>query len=194
VRSRSDIRNYDPTTDQFLSIDPDVATTDQPYVFTNDNPLNATDPLGLSGGPVVFGRPCKKNCGPSPLEIVNTIISATSRAYTTANNFANHVVIGFGGCIGVCANVALQGTTLTLSFGGFGLVEKGPYAGYSNLLPSQRQQTQVFISGGAGVGGSAETGVKPNGSIDHSDWEADGGQVSGIGGGLLWSKSIILWP
>jgi hypothetical protein len=41
-------RYYDPTTDEFLSIDPDVAATDQPYVFTNDNPLNAEDPLGLS--------------------------------------------------------------------------------------------------------------------------------------------------
>jgi RHS repeat-associated protein len=41
-------RYYDPTTDQFLSIDPDVATTDQPYVFTNDDPLNAEDPEGLS--------------------------------------------------------------------------------------------------------------------------------------------------
>jgi RHS repeat-associated protein len=42
-------RYYDPTTDQFLSIDPDVAQTDQPYVFTNDDPLNAEDPLGLQG-------------------------------------------------------------------------------------------------------------------------------------------------
>jgi hypothetical protein len=40
-------RYYDPTTDQFLSIDPEVASTDQPYVFTNDDPLNAEDPLGL---------------------------------------------------------------------------------------------------------------------------------------------------
>ncbi len=40
-------RYYDPTTDEFLSIDPDVAATDQPYVFTDDDPLNAEDPLGL---------------------------------------------------------------------------------------------------------------------------------------------------
>jgi RHS repeat-associated protein len=40
-------RYYDPSTDQFLSIDPDVTTTDQPYVFTNDDPLNTTDPLGM---------------------------------------------------------------------------------------------------------------------------------------------------
>ncbi len=40
-------RYYDPTTDQFISIDPMVAKTDQPYAFVNDSPLNATDPLGL---------------------------------------------------------------------------------------------------------------------------------------------------
>jgi hypothetical protein len=44
---------YDPSTDQFLSVDPDVAETDQPYAFTGDDPLNATDPSGLmvNGGP-----------------------------------------------------------------------------------------------------------------------------------------------
>jgi hypothetical protein len=31
-----------------LSIDPQVSETDQPYVFTNDDPLNAEDPLGLA--------------------------------------------------------------------------------------------------------------------------------------------------
>jgi hypothetical protein len=30
-------------------VDPLVARTDQPYAFTNDDPLNATDPLGLKG-------------------------------------------------------------------------------------------------------------------------------------------------
>jgi RHS repeat-associated protein len=40
-------RYYDPSTDQFLSIDPLLRVTDQPYLFTGDNPLNRTDPLGL---------------------------------------------------------------------------------------------------------------------------------------------------
>jgi hypothetical protein len=40
-------RYYDPTTGQFVSVDPMVQETDQPYVFVNDNPLNGTDPLGL---------------------------------------------------------------------------------------------------------------------------------------------------
>lgn len=53
-------RYYDPTTDQFLSVDPDVAATDQPYAFTGDDPLNATDPDGLmvNQGP---GRPIAGN-------------------------------------------------------------------------------------------------------------------------------------
>ncbi len=46
-------RYYDPTTDEFLSIDPEVAATDQPYAFVNDDPLNAEDPFGL--GPVAAG-------------------------------------------------------------------------------------------------------------------------------------------
>ena len=35
-------------TGQFLSIDPEVSTTNQPYVYTGDNPVNASDPTGLN--------------------------------------------------------------------------------------------------------------------------------------------------
>ena len=41
-------RYYDPATDQFLSVDPAIAKTGQPYAFAGNNPLNATDPLGLA--------------------------------------------------------------------------------------------------------------------------------------------------
>jgi hypothetical protein len=49
ARERRVDRYYDPSTDQFISVDPDVAETGQPYAFTGDDPLNETDPLGLSG-------------------------------------------------------------------------------------------------------------------------------------------------
>jgi RHS repeat-associated protein len=45
-------RYYDPSTAQFLSIDPDVAETGQPYAYTADDPLNKTDPTGLNPGDV----------------------------------------------------------------------------------------------------------------------------------------------
>ncbi len=46
-------RYYDPTTGQFLSRDPDLATTHQPYEYAGDDPANLTDPTGDScaGGP-----------------------------------------------------------------------------------------------------------------------------------------------
>ncbi len=40
-------RYYDPTTAQFVSVDPDLAQTDQAYVYVTDDPVNGIDPTGL---------------------------------------------------------------------------------------------------------------------------------------------------
>ncbi len=40
-------RTYDPTTAQFLSVDPAVAITREPYAYVGDNPLDRADPTGL---------------------------------------------------------------------------------------------------------------------------------------------------
>ena len=53
-------RYYDPATDQFLSVDPLLAQTGQPYAFTGDDPLNKTDPLGLTASPT-FLKFCATN-------------------------------------------------------------------------------------------------------------------------------------
>ncbi|GAA2010159.1 RHS repeat-associated core domain-containing protein [Nakamurella flavida] len=42
-------RYYDPTTAQFLTIDPLVGSTGTPYAYVNGNPLNDADPTGLCG-------------------------------------------------------------------------------------------------------------------------------------------------
>jgi hypothetical protein len=42
-------RYYDPSTNQFLSVDPKVQETNEAYVFAAGNPFNLTDPLGLKG-------------------------------------------------------------------------------------------------------------------------------------------------
>ena len=39
-------RWYDPTTDGFTSVDPDLASTDQPYSYAGDDPVNGSDPSG----------------------------------------------------------------------------------------------------------------------------------------------------
>jgi hypothetical protein len=67
-------RYYDPSTDQFLSVDPDVGATGQPYSYTGDDPVNGSDPLGNMAtnqygqgcGPVISDcneTPAKENAG-----------------------------------------------------------------------------------------------------------------------------------
>ena len=38
---------YDPGTGEFMSVDPDLAETDQPYAYAGDDPVNEGDPSGL---------------------------------------------------------------------------------------------------------------------------------------------------
>ena len=40
-------RYYDPTTGQFLTVDPDVAKTLSPYGYVEGDPLNGADATGL---------------------------------------------------------------------------------------------------------------------------------------------------
>ncbi len=40
-------RNYDPVTGQFLSVDPAVSITQEPYSYAGDNPVNEQDRTGL---------------------------------------------------------------------------------------------------------------------------------------------------
>jgi RHS repeat-associated protein len=42
-------RYYDPATAQFITQDPIVAVTGEPYQYANDDPLNGSDPSGLCG-------------------------------------------------------------------------------------------------------------------------------------------------
>jgi RHS repeat-associated protein len=49
-------RTYDPTTGQFLSIDPMVETTRAPYTYASDNPFTDADPTGLVASPCEIAR------------------------------------------------------------------------------------------------------------------------------------------
>ena len=49
-------RYYDPSTAQFLSIDPLVATTGQPYQYAGDDPVNESDASGLITLPACGGN------------------------------------------------------------------------------------------------------------------------------------------
>jgi hypothetical protein len=187
-------RYYDPSTGSFISVDPDLQQTDEPYVFVNDNPLNSADPLGLKGS---IGSMCNgsKTCETTDRKIIQKVASTSvlkilSRAVDAVSNFSQHVTIGYGGCLAVCANVSYQGGAFTFSAGGFGAEDNGPYGGYSDLPISERATKEDFVSVGFGIQGSASVGLNPNGSVNKNDWEVDGGVGGGVGGGRMWGFSI----
>ena len=58
-------RVYDPVTGQFLTRDPLLELTRQPYAYTFDNPINGVDPAGLRAEEAEL--PCVwPLCGPPP--------------------------------------------------------------------------------------------------------------------------------
>jgi Putative amidase domain len=48
-------RWYDPGTGQFMSVDPDLAETDQPYAYAGDDPVNEADLSGMLGSSALQG-------------------------------------------------------------------------------------------------------------------------------------------
>lgn len=57
-------RYYEPATAQFLTVDPIVGLTQQPYSYASDNPVNVLDPLGTSDWAWKV---------PSPTDVANAI-------------------------------------------------------------------------------------------------------------------------
>jgi RHS repeat-associated protein/uncharacterized repeat protein (TIGR02059 family) len=69
-------RYYDPTTGQFLSVDPAVDRTEQPYSYGGDDPIDNIDPLGLDI--CVFGA-----CLPTPsLQNVSDYVAGFGDEFT----------------------------------------------------------------------------------------------------------------
>jgi RHS repeat-associated protein len=56
-------RDYDPTTSQFVQVDPAIDHTHQPYTYAANNPLTSIDPTGLCVGMdgTPQDRPCTQN-------------------------------------------------------------------------------------------------------------------------------------
>ncbi len=98
-------RVYDPATAQFLTIDPALPTTNEPYAYTEDNPLDHADPTGrgwfswlwpestqewkatanwvLVGGATVLGVAVLITGAPILGATVGTIVAATGIVYGT---------------------------------------------------------------------------------------------------------------
>jgi RHS repeat-associated protein len=148
-------RYYDPATDQFLSIDPDVATTNQPYVFTNDDPLNGTDPTGLF---------CLWGC------ITHGVATGFDHArhFVATHKVVDGVVLGvlsvatgggalvFAGALEASTATALGATALASGLGASALDERACVKGHSAVACGGFALGAAgSFAGGAGFFGSA---------------------------------------
>ncbi|MGO8862227.1 MAG: RHS repeat-associated core domain-containing protein, partial [Acidimicrobiales bacterium] len=84
-------RYYDPVTGQFLSIDPDLATTNQPYAYVGDDPVNGSDPSGDIKADLsadwISSRSVKFSMAISGLWFLATLVTYTVTATYYHNNF-----------------------------------------------------------------------------------------------------------
>ncbi len=96
-------RYYDPTTAQFLSVDPALSVTQSPYSYTYNDPMNAADPTGLFGWSTITG------VAESVVSVVHTVAKVTT---TVAGSCA--VVAGVTGAEALAAGC---GTVAAVSAG-----------------------------------------------------------------------------
>ncbi len=143
-------RTYDPTTAQFLSVDPLVAVTGQAYAYAGDNPVNFVDPLGLWGW--------------NPISDVTQAWNDTGGKVVHA--VATHTI---GLCLNLSAGAGVFGTAsgcIAFVGGHFTLVGTAGGGGSSptgsltlGLLLSNARQPSQLRGPFAGGGGSADLGL-----------------------------------
>lgn len=84
-------RYYDPTTGQFISMDPMVGITGQPYSGFGDNPVNATDPLGLCSMTSCSASPAQSAAASAQVETSLNLLQACAQRLSLCEQFSNLV-------------------------------------------------------------------------------------------------------
>jgi len=94
-------RYYDPTTGDFLTVDPMVAETQQPYYYAGDDPVNNSDPTGRAtsgkhGTSSVAGSPCARTAlGTTKVETLAGIADILSYYPTGVDGYSQQELGGF---------------------------------------------------------------------------------------------------
>jgi RHS repeat-associated protein len=173
-------RYYDPATDQFLNVDPEVMETGQPYAFSEDDPVNGSDPLGLrvQGPPGVTcdtGGPDAICTGPGQIlgenigqEVAQQTAAAAGRSAAAAMKPAPTISQSGTQFSGSCTGLIVQHCTYSTTSGqkysswGVGLTigyahEQGVIYNQNGSKTSNKCEIENYmhgwsVSGGVSVG------------------------------------------
>jgi hypothetical protein len=153
-------RYDDPATGQFLSVDPDVAQTGQPYVYTGDDPVNELDPLGLCStqGSFLVPGACDWTSKSWVTQTENTLQGQKDGGFSITNGLK--AVADYGAAIGnVVTSVATLGhVQITAPYCGFGWAsDVGTIFGTLAL---------GVLGGGAGAAGEVADGAETVGEVE----------------------------
>jgi RHS repeat-associated protein len=187
-------RYYDPVTGQFLTVDPNVATTLSPYGYVEGDPLNSADPSGKCGG-LWSTDSCLtdvENALGGFFGGAATDLEATSSAIGSALHTAyQHITVSYGGCDIGCWNVQFQDGYLSYSGGVFGALGRGPGIGWASQVPSSGVSTQIMGGGGYYVGAGFTMGLNPGtGQLDPCDWSVSLFPALGVYGGVQVTTTV----
>ncbi|MHB1790248.1 MAG: RHS repeat-associated core domain-containing protein, partial [Acidimicrobiales bacterium] len=192
-------RYYDPSTAQFISVDPLVGVTGQAYSYAGNDPVNGSDPLGLFGCSRTDPLGCVGNAAETAGHAVNSGLNSAAN-WLQQSTFLGHstirlcvgvsvaAVFGFNasGCIGE-TDLSQQGISVS---GGpsLGLLASGgPSISFSGACASKQIGGPFWgVTGGAGPGGSYEWGT----SQDHHIHVFSYGPAVGLAGQRSWTATF----
>jgi RHS repeat-associated protein len=155
-------RYYDPSTAQFLSVDPLMALTGSPYGYADNNPLNATDLTGLFPNPLKGIKDAAKGVGyfvqdhATEIAVGAAVIGATACVVAT---------------VGICGGVLAGAGAFATGAAIFGI---GAAGGATLYALSDTCHTATGYLKYAGIGGLANLGGV------------------GVGKGLTWLGGRLL--
>ncbi|MFZ0665912.1 MAG: RHS repeat-associated core domain-containing protein [Acidimicrobiales bacterium] len=159
-------RYYDPSTGQFLSVDPLVNQTGQPFSYAGDDPVNETDPDGdcwyCVFDPWSHANPIYEGAYSDPTGLGAEAVQTFDPAYTAINGYYNEWEATENGC----------GLSTELGYGAEGVVGVGG--------------TELFALGGAGAvsglgGAAADEGADSITGFTQHGLEQALGRDGGVG-------------
>jgi uncharacterized protein RhaS with RHS repeats len=164
-------RYYDPSTAQFLSVDPDVATTLSPYGYVQGNPLNGTDPSGDCG---LWGS---NTCWGDAAGAIVTAAKATGSAPNAALPAIHTAASLVAGAASICAIATSWTGVGGATCGAIALGAAAVTAGTGDILYAEGRESegQAILDtvgvGLTGLGSAAEAGATAlRGASDTADW------------------------